>query len=167
MALLMPFRTLADTATAGRGLSAGDWAAIVVALAAIASFIAAVVAIRKSDTALQNTRRQTLFELVNQWASVNDIDTSQPLIGPDVRRAVNALDTTASSWTHNVVDHDVILDQFWSDFDQIFLRLAECDIPVPGYKNFTCRQCVKEEVRRAHLSMHQAYHERAARVSKP
>jgi hypothetical protein len=164
MALLMSFEALADTATAARGPSAGDWAAIVSALMAIASLIAAVVAIRKSDTALQNTRRQALFELVAQWANVNDIDTARPLIGPDVRRAVNALDTTASSWTHNVVDHDVILDQFWNDFDQIFLRLAECDISVPGYTNLTCRQCVKEEVRRAHLAMHR---ERTARRGRP
>jgi hypothetical protein len=164
MALLISScAALADTTTSVRNLGAADWAAIISAFAAIASWIAAIVAIRKADHALQNTRRQALFELANQWANVNDVDTSRPLIGPAVKHAVNALNTTASCWTHNVVDHDVILDQFWRDFDQIFLRLAECDIAVPGYANLTCRQCVTDEVRKAHLSMHQMSHERTTR----
>ena len=85
------------------------------------------------------------------WHGVNDIDQNN-LVGPDVINAVNALSLTASLWNHDVIDKEILYQSYWGSYKEIYDKLYNLDILVPGLKK-TCKVLMTAEIRKAYRGM--------------
>lgn len=128
------------------------WSAIFAGGSAAIGIVSAVVAWRSARIGANVARRQALFSLDAKWADVNEL-VPAALVGPDVRRAVNALDITASCWHHDIVEKAIIIQSYWLQFESLYDVIAKCDSPVPGYGTRECRSFIGPQVRKAYLAM--------------
>jgi hypothetical protein len=74
-----------------------------------------------------------LHRLEQAWKDVNYVDCDN-LIGPDVTKAANALQMTATYWRNGYIRKSVIREHHGSTFVELFESLDSCDKQVPGYK---------------------------------
>jgi hypothetical protein len=79
--------------------------------------------------------RQGIIELHMVWLNIASIDPSNP-VPVDVISAAKALDTTSSLWLSKVLDRNIILNSYWSDFKESYESISQCDqiIPEDGRK---------------------------------
>lgn len=112
----------------------------------VASWLLSKVIDRRSHAAIE--------DLANAWKDVNHI-ACKHLVGPDVNRAANALQSTASYWRHRLVSSDQIFGRFGPDFVVLFEELDRCGKVVPGYESLgkTCRDFITPEVRLVYEQM--------------
>lgn len=64
---------------------------------------------------------------------INAIDPEN-LITPDVVKAVNALELTASLWNHDVVAKEILHQSYWQSFRDLYDVLYHCNKIPPGLK---------------------------------
>jgi hypothetical protein len=73
-----------------------------------------------------------LHRLEQAWQGVNYIDCEK-LIGPDVAKAGNALEMTATYWRRRYLSKDVLSEKYGSTFIELFEQIDSCPKQVPGY----------------------------------
>ena len=119
--------------------------------ALIISLIALFLAGRANNLNIKIFKRQGVIDLHMAWHGVNDIDQNN-LVGPDVINAVNALSLTASLWNHDVIDKEILYQSYWGSYKEIYDKLYNLDILVPGLKK-TCKVLMTAEIRKAYRGM--------------
>lgn len=119
--------------------------------ALIISLIALFLAGRANNLNIKIFKRQGVIDLHMAWHGVNDIDQNN-LVGPDVINAVNALSLTASLWNHDVIDKEILYQSYWGSYKEIYDKLYNLDILVPGLKK-TCKVLMTTEIRKAYRGM--------------
>lgn len=159
-----------DSATLLPPLLSSDWTATVAAAISLAgaeiarrslgaanrsakaSEDAVAAAKNATETARAIARRQNIIDLHHAWEPVQIVDPSRPLIGPHVRTAVNALGLTATLWNHDVVEKEVLFQNYWEPFRDLYDALNSITTLVPGYSK-SARDMLSSEVRRAYREM--------------
>jgi hypothetical protein len=97
-------------------------------------------------------KRQGVIDLHMAWQDIHGIDPNN-LITPHVVRAVNTLGLTAALWNHDVVDRNILYQQYWSVFRSLYDTLNSITNVIPGL-NQTGRDLLTPEIRRAYDEMH-------------
>lgn len=77
---------------------------------------------------LENRRFVTTV-LWDKMTSLNDINPVKP-IGPDVRRALNLLESISMCWQADIVDKEMIVMSFGATFDELYQKIERI-IAVP------------------------------------
>ena len=95
-----------------------------------------------NENSIEIAKRQQAIDFHSVWEGVNQIDPQKP-IGPDVVKAINALERTASVWNHDIVHKVIILDSYWTAFRTLYEAIHDCTTRVPGL-NRTGRELLRE-----------------------
>ncbi len=103
----------------------GFWS-LIVALAALGTSMWAVAANKRI------ARHAKVLDLHIAWQGVNNIDPEQ-VIGPDVKKAVDALEITAALWKNKIVDRSVLYQSYSRDYYHLYDTISAIDDPIPGY----------------------------------
>jgi len=127
------------------------WSAIFSGVSAVVAVIAAALSRRSYRVMEAIAKRQATFSLDTSWHDVNELDQNA-LIGPDVRRAVNALEMTAMVWNHDIVEKQIIRQLYWVSFQKLYDVLVHCKANVPGYDR-PPSEFISPEAREAFRSM--------------
>lgn len=107
---------------------------------------------KEIELSKQIFKRQGVIELHNAWKDVNEINPKS-IIGPDVKKAANALSLTSSLWNHDIIAKEILFDHYWDTFKELYDTLkASNDDLVPGYKK-TCKQFLSDEMFKAYKDM--------------
>ncbi|GAN31634.1 MAG: hypothetical protein DYG83_11670 [Candidatus Brocadia sp. AMX2] len=125
-------------------------------LLSIIGIIISVWAIRKAENSntITNELQKNMFkkdkviDLAMAWNGINAIDPEN-LITPDVVKAVNALELTASLWNHDVVAKEILHQSYWQSFRDLYDVLYHCNKIPPGLKK-TCRDYITKEISKAY-----------------
>lgn len=126
--------------------------ALISAIAAAASAITSIIVAFKSTSLTKKMfKRQNVIDLHLSWRDTNDIDPNNP-IGPDVKKAANSLDLTASLWNHDIVEKEIIFQSYWIAFRNLYDVLYNSRTLVPGY-NKECKDFISKEVASAYEDM--------------
>jgi len=73
---------------------------------------------------LELAKRNSVIELHHAWNDVNSINRFQPdLI--NLKNALNALSLTASLINHDVMKIEIIYDQYWLSFKELYKSISE------------------------------------------
>lgn len=126
--------------------------------AAVLSTVISLAAVFISGKSLsRNTemfQRQGVIDLHMAWQGVNEIDLEdeEEVITPDVVKAVNALDLTASLWNHDVIDKSILYQSYWPTYRELYDSLYSSDTLVPGI-NRRARDLITSEMTRAYEEM--------------
>jgi hypothetical protein len=75
---------------------------------------------------------EALHRLEEAWKGVNYIDCDN-LVGPDVAKAANALQITATYWRNGFITKNLLFEHHGATFIEIYEQLNSCDKQVPGY----------------------------------
>lgn len=119
--------------------------------ALVTSIFALVVAGRANNINISVAKRQGVIDLHFAWRDVNELDVNA-LIGPDVARAVRALDLTSSLWNHDVIERLILYQSYWASYQHLYETLKVCQSNVPGYDRKAC-QFITPEIDRAYDGM--------------
>jgi hypothetical protein len=111
----------------------------------------ASIAEKSLNTSVEMFKRQGVIELFAAWEDVKDIDPANP-ITPNVIRAAQALELTASLWNHNIVSRDIIRQSFWDDFKMLYDKLALITTNLPKMTK-SGADLLTRRIRRAHNEM--------------
>ncbi len=124
---------------------------LLVAYAILATLVYAYLVIRNRPG---SKNAELAFRLDDAWKGVNEVDCDR-LIGPDVTNAINAMQITASSWLHNLVDRDIIVENHFEGFESLYNELNRCDRVVPGFEKAKrkCPDFISFEMKRAFEQM--------------
>src|SRR5581483_3388843 len=76
-------------------------------------------------------RRQGVISLHTAWQDVSGINPAAPVV-PDIVRAVNTLGLTAALWNHDVVDKEILYQQYWKTFESLHDTLLQITKAIPG-----------------------------------
>jgi hypothetical protein len=136
---------------AKRAASASERSAIATEKSVVASERSASASEKSVSTNIQIFKRQGVIALYGEWHDINAIDSSRP-ITPDVVKAVNALELTASLWNHDAIEKEILYQSFWEDYKEIYDKLKNSDTQVPGL-NKTLRQLLTRPVVKAYQEM--------------
>lgn len=124
----------------------------VLALIALLSLIAnIIIAIKTTKLNKKMLHSQNLIDLHREWKEVNDIDTSD-LVGPDVRKAVNAMSLTATHWLEGTIKKEVVYQQYSDAYKTLYTKLSGIDDFVPGYDK-RCKELITEEISEVYIIM--------------
>ncbi len=131
------------------------------ASAAIASYVLAKKALDASQSNFsKNTeltqnifKRQGVISLYTAWQDVNGIDANA-VVTPHVVRAVNTIGLTAALWNHDVVDKEILFQQYWENFRGLFEVLDEITSVIPGLSK-SGKGMLTPDIRRAYDEMRQ------------
>ena len=136
---------------------------IVSAIGAIAAVVSAYIAHKSyksareaNENSTEIAKRQQAIDFHSVWEGVSRIDPENP-VGPDVVKAINALEITATVWNHDIVHKVIILDSYWTEFRELYETLYDCTTPVPGL-NRSGRELLRESttIEAAYESMKKA-----------
>ncbi|MDE2797713.1 MAG: hypothetical protein OXI94_03490 [Gemmatimonadota bacterium] len=108
----------------------------------IGAAVSAYFAYKSHKNARKANEAAQVVELHVAWAGVRNINPQKP-IGPDVVKAINTLELTASFWNRDLVDKDIILDSCWTAFRSLYENLNDCTKKVPGLDR-TGRELLQE-----------------------
>lgn len=111
------------------------WFLLLTFAALIAGLIAWLLRGRRSH----ESEEAALHRLEQEWKDVNYIDCDN-LVGPDVRRAANALLMTATYWRNGFISKPLLIEHHGNTFIELFDQLDSCDKQVPGY-NKPMKRC--------------------------
>lgn len=78
-------------------------------------------------------KRQGVIDLHMAWRDVKTISPNAPVV-PDIVHAVAALDLTASLWNHEVIEHEILLQSYWANYQQLHDSLDRWDDLIPELK---------------------------------
>jgi hypothetical protein len=111
---------------------------------------------RANEVSINIARKQGVIELFAAWRDVSDINTLEvdKMIGPDILRSYNAMDLTAILWNHDVIQKEILFQQYWKPFRDIYDNLYGSDNLIPGKKK-TCRSLIAKEHTKAYAEMKQ------------
>ncbi|NJL58489.1 MAG: hypothetical protein HC887_01385 [Desulfobacteraceae bacterium] len=102
------------------------------------------------DEQIKMFKRQGLIELHHIWTNTSDIDLDN-IVVPDVIQIVNALTLTASVWNHDVIEKEIIFQNYWTLFKEHYETLHSDKI-LPG-KNRKCRSFLTPDISKAYSAM--------------
>jgi hypothetical protein len=91
------------------------------------------IAKRADETNKNIARRQGIIELHVAWSTVSQINRANGPIGPDIAKASNAISLTAALWNHDVIEREILYQQYWPEFERIYVALKGWTVQVPGY----------------------------------
>lgn len=98
-------------------------------------------------------QRQGVIDLHMAWQGVNELKLEEgSIITPDVVKAVNALDLTASLWNHDIIDKAILYQSYWATYRDLYDTLYNSTTLVPGI-NRRARDLVTTEMTRAYEQM--------------
>ncbi|MCS4100686.1 hypothetical protein [Salinibacter ruber] len=126
--------------------------------AAVLSTLISLAAVFVSGKSLsRNTemfQRQGVIDLHMAWQGVNELDleNEEDVVTPDVVKAVNALDLTASLWNHDVIDRSILYQSYWSTYQDLYDSLYSSETLIPGLDR-RARDLITSEMTRAYEEM--------------
>jgi hypothetical protein len=103
---------------------------------------------------------EPMSRLEDRWKDVRYISCDN-LVGPDVDKAAEALQTTAQYWRKKYLAKDLILERHGQAFLELFEQLSQCKKKVPGYENEhppkRCPDFLTAPVRQTYAEMKKLY----------
>jgi hypothetical protein len=84
--------------------------------------------LRKDEAS--DSKRRFVIDLWDRISGTSDIDPQNP-VGPDVRRALNAMELIAMCWEGNIVDHEMVERIFGKMYRNLYNQIRQCQ-SVPG-----------------------------------
>lgn len=128
---------------------------ILIATASLFTSIATVwIAILANSTSKKIAKRQGVIDLHFAWSEISDIDFSKPVV-PDIVKAVNALDLTASLWNHDIMLKPLIYQSYWISFRDLYDKIYGHDEIVAGLKHVP-KSLITNEISLAYEGMKSA-----------
>ena len=79
------------------------------------------------DARKLENRRFVTTVLWDKMTSLNDINPDKP-IGPDVRKALNLLESISMCWQADIVDKEMIVMSFGATFDDLFQKIERISV---------------------------------------
>jgi len=120
-------------------------------ISVIVSIISIFIAGKASSLNKKMFKRQGVIDLHMAWHGVNDIDLKNPIC-PDIIKAVNALDLTASLWNHDIVEKIILYQSYWSPYKNIYEKLNSYSDVIIGI-NKKGNDIITKEISRAFEDM--------------
>jgi hypothetical protein len=134
------------------GIEMSNWvAAISAAVSALFALLSLLATHKSFGVAREISRKQGIIDLYEAWRDIHMVNCEKP-ITPNIVRAVNALNLTASFWAHEVINRDILYQMYWEDYDKIYEALVNSDTEVLGL-NKTCKQLLTKLVTKVHQEM--------------
>src|SRR5262245_20130135 len=123
-------------------MSISDVISVVALLISLVSAVAAVISARAANMAnrvalttaevnKQIFKRQGVIELHMAWRDVKQLDAAN-IDATDAIRAANALDLTAALWNHDVVEHVILYQSYWTSYRNIYDTLYNFTAVLPN-----------------------------------
>lgn len=99
-------------------------------------------------------KKKDVIKLFKYWDKVSYIDKDN-IIGPDVFKAANALELTASLWNFDVLDKNMLYEIYWKEFNEFYNVFYNSDILIPGYENqnMKLKDCITINIKIAYEEM--------------
>jgi hypothetical protein len=110
-------------------------------------------ATRSADMQIRMFQRQQVIDVFRAWSTVPAIDGTA-LQASDAARAANVLELTATLWNHDIVDKEILCQNYWIPFRDIYDRLYSIHSVIPGGTK-TGREYLSNETEHAYSEMKQ------------
>jgi len=130
---------------------------LIASAALIVSIVAIVVSFRSaSETNKINVRiaqRQNVVNLQTTWRDTSML--AEPVVIPDLVKAVNALSETAAAWNHDINDRRIIDQMYYDSFSRLYDFIeSKREELIPSLSK-TYRSLLSPDIQRAYQEMKQ------------
>jgi len=98
-------------------------------------------------------RLQNVIELHREWSNVHSIDINKPHI-PSIVQGKDALLITASFWLHDIIEKDIICQNYWGNYKEIYEAL-DSNIDIPALRLYPCKKILTTEMQLAYKEMNE------------
>ena len=107
------------------------------------------------ETSVKIAHRQGVIDLSKAWEGTSML--SDPIIVPDLVKAVNALSETATAWNHDIIDRLIIIQLYYDSFCRIyeFIEAKREELVPTLSKNF--RMLLSSDIQKSYYDMKKLY----------
>ena len=97
------------------------------------------------------SRRQGVIDLHHTWSDIKKVEFDKST-KESIAKAKGALSLTATLWLHDIIEKEILRQNYWDSFDTLFQIFNSHDQVIAGF-NRTGKQMLTNEIKRAHKEM--------------
>lgn len=133
------------------GTVTGIVSAIIAAFAAFFAYRMLKLNERVIEQSANISRRQGVIDLHHTWSDIKKIEFDKST-RESIAKAKGALSLTATLWLHDIIEKEILRQNYWESFDALFQIFNNYDQVIEGF-NRTGKQMLTNEIKRAHNEM--------------